>query len=108
LKSASSFKKLEICKFFREWQDELPDLSSAQQQWLDSVRENFLSLAKENLHEEIVKLVVLSPLLSLAGLTRYPFVPQAEGQVEICFKDTDDSRQNQCVGGASTIVGWGR
>ncbi|MGV0026808.1 restriction endonuclease subunit R [Phormidesmis priestleyi] len=77
-------------QFFEEWQDDLPDVSSAEQQWLDNVREDLLSLAREDLHEEIVKLVVLSPLLSLAGLTRYPFVPQAEGQVEICFEDTEE------------------
>ena len=48
-----------------------------------------MSLAEYPLHEEIVKLSVLAPLLSLASLTRFPFIPVAEKQVEVTFEEDD-------------------
>lgn len=58
-------------------------MTDAQKEWLDRVKANFLYLAEYPMHEEIVKMVVLSPLLSLAGFYSYPFRPVAEQQVEI-------------------------
>ncbi|NET34827.1 MAG: restriction endonuclease subunit R [Cyanothece sp. SIO1E1] len=72
-------------QFFSEWQDLPAELSGYEQHWLDQAKEDFLSLAKYPLHEEIVKIVVLAPVLSVAGLCRAPFVPAAEKQVEIAF-----------------------
>ena len=76
--------------FFPEWQSTLPPLSPTTQQWLDQVKADFLALAKYPLHEEIVKLVVLAPLLSLAGLCRPPFLPSAEQPVEVTLADGDE------------------
>lgn len=75
--------------FFPEWQSNLPDVTDDEKQWLDKIKDDFLSLEEYPLHEEVVKLTVLAPLLSLAGLTRYPFIPVAEKQVEIAFEDED-------------------
>lgn len=77
-------------QFFPEWQGDLPNLTDCEKRWLDSVKADFLGLAKFGLHEEIVKLVVLAPLLSLAGLCRLPFQPTAEKQVEIAFEDKNE------------------
>jgi hypothetical protein len=74
---------------FREWQS-FSEPSAMERQWLDQVRADFLALSKHPLHEEIVKLVVLAPLLSLAGLCRPPFLPNAEAQVELAVADTDE------------------
>lgn len=41
------------------------------------------------LHEEVVKLFVLAPLLSLAGFARLPFLTVAEKQVEIFFEEEE-------------------
>jgi hypothetical protein len=76
--------------FFPEWQQGLPEISEAETQWLDSVREDFLDLSEYPLHEELVKMVVLSPLLSLAGFYRKPFHPVAEKSIEIELEDTDE------------------
>lgn len=76
-------------QFFWEWQGELPEINDYERHWLDRIKDDFLSLAEYPLHEEVVKLFVLAPLLSLAGLTRFPFIPVAEKQVEVAF-DTDD------------------
>jgi hypothetical protein len=76
-------QQVEDEQFFGEWQEKLPELTADQKEWLDQVKANFLALEKYPVHEEIVKMVVLSPLLSLAGLFRYPFRPVAEKQVEL-------------------------
>jgi hypothetical protein len=77
-------------QFFQEWQGDLPSVTDAEKEWLDRVKANFLYLAKYPMHEEIVKMVVLSPLLSLAGFYSYPFRPVAEKQVEIVVEDKEE------------------
>ncbi|MEO0540180.1 MAG: hypothetical protein AAFZ80_04845 [Cyanobacteria bacterium P01_A01_bin.105] len=56
--------------FFPEWQQSLPDLSDWEQQWLDKLKTDFLSLEQYPLHEELAKMAMLGPLLSLAGFFR--------------------------------------
>jgi hypothetical protein len=73
-------------QFFPEWQSLSPNLSPYEQHWLDQAKADFLSLTKYLLHEEIVKMVILAPVLSIAGLCRAPFVPAAEKQVEVSFE----------------------
>ncbi|NEP60772.1 MAG: restriction endonuclease subunit R [Symploca sp. SIO2G7] len=85
-----NLQQVEQLQFFWEWQGELPELSTHEKQCLDWSREDFLSLAKYPLHEEIVKLSIVAPLLSLAGLLRYPFYPQAEAEIKIAVEDKDE------------------
>lgn len=77
-------------QFFLEWQGDLPAISAAEKQWLDQIQENFLSFADYPLHEEIIKLSVLAPLLFLAGLMQLPFTPEAEKPVEIALETEDE------------------
>lgn len=72
---------------FREWQDNLPTILAAEQQWLDQVKADFLSIERYPLHEEIVKMVVLSPLLFFARFFHHPFYPRAEVDVKIAAED---------------------
>lgn len=72
--------------FFPEWQQNLPDVTDAEKQWLDKIKTDFLSLSDYPLNEEVVKLNVLAPLLFLAGLTHFPFIPAPEKQVELAFE----------------------
>ncbi len=74
-------------RFFPEWQQTLPDLADREQLRLDQIKADFLSLVEFPLHEEVIKLFVLAPILSMAGLARFPFVPVAEKQVEIELED---------------------
>jgi hypothetical protein len=55
--------------FFREWQDSLPELNPSEIQTLDRIRTEFLYLNKYPMLEDLVKMVILSPLLSLAGFS---------------------------------------
>ncbi|WP_019502874.1 hypothetical protein [Pseudanabaena sp. PCC 6802] len=77
---------LERCfdrEFFSEWQEDLPELSETEQQVLDEVRADYENLSAYGLLEPLVKMVVLSPLLKLAGFYRLPFRVVAEQEMEI-------------------------
>ena len=57
--------------FFSEWCTDFPPLTEMEQLLLDRVQQNFLDqLATRSIIEESVKMVVLSPLLDLAGFYR--------------------------------------
>lgn len=76
--------------FFPEWQEADPELSDFEQTQLRRVQENYLNLAsRKNFSEEAVKMVVLSPLLDLAGFYQAPFALQTEESVEIKAEDSD-------------------
>ena len=87
--------------FFYEWQQNLPELREAEQEWLDRVKSDFLELEEYPLHEEIVKLTVLAPLMSLAGFFRRPFYPRAEVQIESAIEDTDEVVKGRCYSKAA-------
>ena len=74
-------------QFFREWQENLPELSEEEKQSLDQVKADFLYLNKYPLFEEAVKMVVLSPLLTQAGFYRKPFRLTEEVPVQIAMEE---------------------
>jgi predicted type IV restriction endonuclease len=73
--------------FFREWQENLPELTGSEKEALDQIKRNFLYLSKYPMTEEVVKLVVLSPLLSMAGFYSPPFRIRAEVPVQITLEE---------------------
>lgn len=73
--------------FFLEWQTDLPELTDAEKQSLDELKAEYLHLSKYPILEPIVKLVVLSPLLRLAGFYRPPFYLTGEKEVRIVSQD---------------------
>jgi len=77
--------------FFTEWLENLPEISNLEKQYLDKVKFHFLRLVKHPpLSEETVKLVVLSPLLSLAGFYDEPFLIRSESSIEIAVEDAEE------------------
>lgn len=74
--------------FFREWQDELPEINEAEKQRLDRVKTSYFHLLKSPpLLENAVKIVVLSPLLDLAGFLLPPFHIKSEKSIRISAED---------------------
>lgn len=70
--------------FFPEWQAAFPNLEVAERSRLDAVRKNYLyQISDGALLEETIKLVILSPLLELAGFYSTPYKFRAEVPVEI-------------------------
>ena len=77
--------------FFTEWLENLPEIADLEKQYLDRVKLHFLRLVKHPpLSEETVKLVVLSPLLSLAGFYDEPFLIRSESSIEIAVEDQEE------------------
>lgn len=69
--------------FFEDWLNELPELTTGEKQRLDRVKAQYLYLSARPLLEVIVKMIVLSPLLDLAGFYAPPFYITAEEEVQI-------------------------
>lgn len=75
-------------QFFREWQDNLPEISDLEKQRLDRVQESYSNLLKYSpFLENTVKMVVLSSLLELADFYLPPFHIKSEKSVEISAED---------------------
>ncbi|WP_392534998.1 type I restriction endonuclease subunit R [Nostoc sp. C117] len=73
---------------FTEWTENLPTLTDGEKQAIARVKSNYLNLSRHRLiSEEAVKMVVLSPLLDLAGFYQLPFDIETETSVEISAED---------------------
>jgi hypothetical protein len=75
-------------QFFREWQDELPEMAETEKRFLDRVKAGYLNLVEDPpLLEKPVQIAILSPILFLADLFLPPFRLKAEHSVEISAED---------------------
>ena len=71
-------------QFCTEWMADFPLLSEAEEIRLEQVRQNYLYQIEDgSLLEETIKMVVLSPLLELAGFYQSPYRFKTEVPVEI-------------------------
>lgn len=78
--------------FFTEWQTELPNLSDAEQSILDTLQRRLSYHRSEGeLLEGAVTLLVVSPLLELAGFYDPPFRMKAEAAIEIAVDDGEET-----------------
>ncbi|MFB2981850.1 type I restriction endonuclease subunit R [Microseira sp. BLCC-F43] len=76
--------------FFTEWLNADTELTEQEQQTLDAIRQKyFYQLSYNQLGEETVKLIVLSPLLDLAGFFAPPFRFTTETTVQINVESND-------------------
>ena len=73
--------------FFSEWRYDLPELSDLEKESLNEVKAEYLHLSKYPILEPVVKMVVLSPLLRLAGFYQPPFYIASEQEVKISSED---------------------
>jgi hypothetical protein len=88
LKEKFGLKLSDDRQFFTEWLEHLPEIADLEKQYLDRVKVNYLNLVEHRpISEEMVKMVVLSPLLDLASFYRPPFYVETETSVEISAED---------------------
>ncbi|MEG4502045.1 restriction endonuclease subunit R [Microcoleus sp. F6_B4] len=88
LRTKFGIELVEDDHLFREWQDDLPEISDYEKQRLDRVKASYRNLLKHPpLLENTVKMVVLSPLLDLADFYLAPFHVTSEKSVEIVDED---------------------
>ncbi|MGI2904023.1 type I restriction endonuclease subunit R [Tolypothrix sp. VBCCA 56010] len=74
--------------FFTEWTENLPTLTDGEKQAIARVQSNYFNLNKRRpMSEEAVKMVILSPLLDLAGFYQPPFDIETETSIEISAED---------------------
>ncbi|NEO83375.1 MAG: type I restriction endonuclease subunit R [Spirulina sp. SIO3F2] len=82
LQTEFNLQRAESEHFFDEWVTDLHQLNPEAQDRLDQIRERFLyQFSEGRLGEETIKLIVLSPLLELAGFYNRPFQFRAEETV---------------------------
>ncbi len=74
-------------QFFPEWQGIGPELTIGEQAQLERVKQHYVHLATRPLLEGMVKMVVVSPLLDLAGFFDAPFYSTSEASMNLTAKD---------------------
>ena len=74
--------------FFREWQDELPEISDFQKQQLNQIKAGYFNLLEyPPLLEKTISLSIVSPLLFTGEFYLQPFYIKPEKSVEISEED---------------------
>ncbi|NJM49350.1 MAG: restriction endonuclease subunit R [Alkalinema sp. RU_4_3] len=73
--------------FLAEWQNVVPDLAIGEQERLARVRQHYLHLGSRPMLEGMVKMVVVSPLLDLAGFFDAPFYSTSEASMNLTARD---------------------
>ncbi|WP_416670189.1 type I restriction endonuclease [Egbenema bharatensis] len=88
LKQVFGLQQSQAPTFFPEWSELDPTLSEAEQQLLDRVKANFIELMEDPpMLENSVKMVVLAPLLDLAGFYHKPFRIETETSIDVELED---------------------
>jgi Type I restriction enzyme R protein N terminus (HSDR_N) len=87
VKTKFNFQLCEDEQFFREWIDDLPEITDEEKRYLDKVKAGYTNSADHSMIEDTVKMVVLAPLLFLADLYLPPFHIEAEKSVELVTVD---------------------
>lgn len=78
-------------QFFTEWYQELPEITDEEQTTLDKLKHRFSRHRNRGkLAEGTVNLLLVSPLLELAGYYDEPFFITTESSVEISLENRDE------------------
>ncbi|PSN11024.1 restriction endonuclease subunit R [filamentous cyanobacterium CCT1] len=84
LEEAKHLRLTDDPNFFTEWHQNLPDLSDEEMHYLDQVQREFFDQVRGGqISEGLIKLIVISPLLHLAGFYRRPFEVRLEESVQV-------------------------
>ena len=84
-------RQTEDDEFFTEWFEDLPELSDTEKVALSSIRQRYVYHRNDGpLLEGTVNLVVVSPLLTVAGFLDPPFKIRSPESVKISIDDPDE------------------
>jgi hypothetical protein len=89
VKTKFNVKIAEDEQFFREWIDDLPEITDEEKRYLDKIKSGYTNSAEYPMIEDTVKVVVIAPLLFLADFFLTPFHIESEKSVEIVTVDED-------------------
>lgn len=88
LKQTLNLQPATDTQFFSEWQGETASISQMEQRLIDRAKANYLALLEDPpVLENSVKMVLLGPLLDLAGFYRRPFRITTETSIDIELED---------------------
>jgi hypothetical protein len=90
LKDRFNLQRSENEDFFLEWSDPAEPPSAAERSSLDRLKRNYLYLLEYPVMESIVKMVVLSPILDLAGFYEPPIRVDGEVAVRVTAEDEEE------------------
>ena len=77
-------------QFFREWQDDLSEITDLEKQLLDKVKAGYLNLLNyPPMLEDVVRMAVLDPILFIGDFYLSPFYVKSEQPIDIAEKDDD-------------------
>lgn len=75
-------------QFFHEWQENLPEITAEEKQYLDRIVEGFFNLLDyPPLLEGVIRMSIVDPLLFLGGFYLPPFHVRSEPSIEIQTED---------------------
>lgn len=75
-------------QFFREWRDNLPEISDAEKEFLDRVKASYFNLIDyPPFLEKAVQITILGPILFAGAFFLPPFHIKAEKSIEITTED---------------------
>ncbi|MBE9059783.1 restriction endonuclease subunit R [cf. Phormidesmis sp. LEGE 11477] len=77
--------------FFTEWQDASCEIDEHGKETLDQAQAGFLYLTEYPVQEALVKMVVISPVLSVAGFYQQPFRTFAEKAMSIAVEAEEET-----------------
>lgn len=87
LKARFNLQQVEAEDFFPEWLDADQPLSLVETSTLDRIKRNYRYLLEYPVMESIVKMVVLSPLIDLAGFYEPPLRVNGEANIQVSAED---------------------
>ena len=77
--------------FFQEWQQDLPDLTTQEKETLEQIKRRFERHRERSpLAEGVINQLLISPLLTLAGLYDEPFYVTTEASVELEIEEEEE------------------
>jgi len=94
LRDNFNLERISESDFFPEWQEELPTLTDTDIQTLNRIRDRYFHQLDEGMMlESGVKMMIVSPLLELAGFYDPPFRSRFEPPVDVAI-DTGEEVLN--------------
>jgi hypothetical protein len=97
--------RVEDPAFFPEWSEEFPPLTPSEQTALLQLRQRYLYHRLEaQLLEGTVTLLLVSPLLTLAGIYDPPFRMEAERGIEIQLDDSEENDSEESLRGRIDVL----
>ncbi|MDZ8066793.1 MAG: restriction endonuclease subunit R [Nostoc sp. DedQUE08] len=76
--------------FFREWQEDLPEINDLDKQLLDKVKTGYFNLLNyPPFLENVVRMAVIDPLLFIGDFYLAPYYVKSEESIDIAVPDED-------------------